>query len=181
MSIERQGFGPEKNREKTEQEIKEELVRTLEFSKEKKKLLEKINKDKKLAYLKAFIVRWLIPVATAEHIVAWEHLDNDEIRDIFEKMDEIEEIQNIDDILPKRLRTSKEEYLKALEDTVFRQDILKKLDDSLDYLYHSTHKSPFWIMNFFSGLIHSLDHSKKSVMKIQGNTIDIKRSLISTL
>jgi len=58
-------------------------------------------------------------------------------------MDEIEEIQNIDDILPKRLRTFKEEYLKALEDTVFRQDILKKLDDSLDYLYHSSRKSPF--------------------------------------
>jgi len=57
MSIEHQGFGPEKNREKTEQEIKEELVRTLEFSKEKKKLLEKINKDKKLTYLKALVER----------------------------------------------------------------------------------------------------------------------------
>jgi len=178
MSIESNNFGYEKVAEKTEKERKLEIAKNLEFSKEKKKLLEKIDKEKKLTYLKSLVERGLINITTAEHIVEWGTLDNVQIKEIFEKIDEIDEIQNIDHILPKKLRISKDDYIKALEDTTFRKQILVKLDNALIYLFNSSNKSPFWIMNFFSWLIHSLDNSHKNTIKIQENTIDIKRSLV---
>ena len=178
MSIESKNFGYEKIAEKTEEERKLEIAKNLEFSKEKKVLLEKIDKEKKLTYLKSLVERWLINITTAEHIVEWQKLDNAQIKEIFEKMDEIEEIQDIENILPKQLRISKDEYIKALEDTIFRQDILIKLDDSLSYLYNSSNKFPLWIINFFSWLMRSLDKNHKNTIKVQENTIDIKRSLV---
>ena len=178
MSIESNNFGYEKIAEKTEEERKLEIARNLEFSKEKKILLEKIDKEKKLTYLKSLVERWLINITTAEHIVEWQTLDNAQIKEIFEKIDEIDEIQNIDHILPRHLRISKDEYIRALEDGVFRKEVLKKLDDSLVFLYNSSKKISSWIMTFFSSLIHSLDHSQKNTIKVQENTIDIKRSLV---
>ncbi|MCK9272693.1 hypothetical protein M0P65_04055 [Candidatus Gracilibacteria bacterium] len=178
MSIESNNFGYEKVAEKTEKERKLEIAKNLEFSKEKQVLLEKIDKEKKLTYLKSLVERGLINITTAEHIVEGEALDNVQIKEIFEKIDEIEEIQNIESILPKYLRISKEDYIKALEDSIFRKEILKKLDNSLLYLYNSSNKFPLGIINFFSGLMRSLDKNQKNTVKVQENTIDIKRSLV---
>jgi len=178
MTIESNNFWYEKVAEKTEAERKLEIAKNLEFSKEKQVLLEKIDKEKKLTYLKSLVERGLINITTAEHIVDWETLDNVQIKEIFEKIDEIDDIQNIDNILPARLRISKDDYIQALEDAIFRKQILVKLDDSLSYLYSSSNKYPLWIINFFSWLMRSLDKNHKNTIKVQENTIDIKRSLV---
>lgn len=86
-------------------------------------------------------------------------------------------MHNIEDILPKRLRITKEEYLSALEDAQARNDVLQKLDASLDYLYFSSRSSSVGIMHFFSSLMRSFDQRNGDVMKVQGNIIDIKRSV----
>ncbi len=141
MSIEKKEFKYENLKEKSEKEKKKELVKNLEFFYEKKKLLEKIDKDKKLTYLKSLVERGLINLDTAEHIVQGDTLDNEEIKEIFSKIDEIDEIQDIDTILPKQLRITKQEYMKAIDDPIFRQEIVKKLDTSLVYLYKTS--NPF--------------------------------------
>ena len=60
-----------------------------------------------------------------------------------DKIDEIFEVKNIDEILPKQYRITKNEYIKALENEKTRKEVLKKLDSSLDFLYQSSHTSFF--------------------------------------
>jgi|GEM_PF-1131328 len=141
MAIEKKEFKYENPKEKPEKEKKKDLKRNLEFFYEKKKLLEKIDKDKKLTYLKSLVERGLINLDTAEHIVHGDILNNEEIKEIFSKIDEIDEIQDIDDILPKHLRITKQEYMKAIDDPIFRKEIVKKLDNTLTYLYKTS--NPF--------------------------------------
>lgn len=177
MWVEKKKYYEDKYREKSEEELKEEVKKKLEFSKEKKKLLVKIDKDKKLTYLKSLIERWLININTAKSIIKWEDLDNHQIKEIFDKIDEIFEVKNIDEILPKQYRITKNEYIKALENEKTRKEVLKKLDSSLDFLFQSSHTSFFWLMAFFSDLINSINNSKKEIITVQWNIIDIKRSL----
>jgi len=178
MNIERQNIRNDSNdRKKSEEEQKLERQRQLAFSQEKRSLLERIEKDKKLACLRSLVERWLIPLQTVENIVAWKDLDTTELKAIFDKIDEMEEMQNIEDILPEKLRITKEEYLSALEDAGLREDVLKKLDQSLTYLYFSSDSASPGVVHFFSSLIHAFDKRNKDVTKVQGNIIDIKQDL----
>lgn len=177
MAIEKKEFSYENYIAKTEEERKAEIAKSLEFAKEKKVLLEKIDKDKKLAYLRSMVERWLIKLSTVEQIIIWEKLTSEEIKEIFDKIDEIEEIKDIDEILPKNLRITKDEYMRALDDIQFIQKIILRIDSSLSYLFQSNKPFASWIMSLFSWLIHSLDHSQDNLIKIQENTIDIKLSL----
>jgi len=64
-------------------------------------------------------------------------LDNVQVQEILEKIDEIEEIRDVDKILPKEFRVTKEEYLMALGDSEARQKAMEKLHSALDHIYHS--------------------------------------------
>jgi hypothetical protein len=66
-------------------------------------------------------------------------LDSQDIKIIFDKIDEIEFIENIESILPKQLRITKEEYLIALKDPNKRIDLIKKLDNTLEHIYNHLH------------------------------------------
>jgi hypothetical protein len=66
---------------------------------------------------------------------------------MLDKIDEIEDLKDIDKILPKNLRLTKEEYLIALKNKNARVKILIKINNSLDYIYNSTHVDEF--MNIF--------------------------------
>ncbi|MDD2487736.1 MAG: hypothetical protein PHS92_05195 [Candidatus Gracilibacteria bacterium] len=173
MTIEKKVFSYESYSEKTEQERKDEIARNLEFSNEKKKLISRIDRDKKLAHLKSIIERGLIRLSIVARIITGEKLGNDEIREIFEKIEEIDEIQEINKILPEELRVTKENYMRALKDEDFKKEVLKRIDDSLTYIQPT--QSGF--LDFFSGLVHSIDYSQDDMIKIQENTIDIKESL----
>ena len=69
MTIEKQVFNYENYAEKTEQERKDEIARNFEFAKEKKKLLAKIEKDKKLICLKSIIERGIIKLSIVARII----------------------------------------------------------------------------------------------------------------
>jgi len=53
---------------------------------------------------------------------------------MFEKINQIEEIKNVDKYLPKEYRITQEQYLKAISDDIFRVQILTKLDYALTIL-----------------------------------------------
>lgn len=157
MSLEKLPYGFEQNNRLSEEERKLEVARNLEFSKEKKVLLEKIEKDKKLAYLRSLVERGLIRPSTVEHIISGTELQNEEIREIFEKIDEIEEVSGIDEILPLPLRVTKEEYVSALEDALIREQVLVKLNHALDHLYQmSGQQNARGIVGLISGIFSVL-------------------------
>lgn len=166
-----------RNKEISEEEKKREVAKQLEFSHEKQLLLKRIEKNKQLSYLKSLVERGLITLPTAQHIIEGDNLDATEIKDIFEKIDELEEMHDIEEILPKRLRLTKEEYLSALEDPILRDKAVQKLDASLDYLRLSSKPAFAGILSFFSSLMHSFSAGNSRVVQIQGDIIDIKRSI----
>jgi hypothetical protein len=116
MTVEKYKFGEgeKKKKEKVEQEERLELAKQLLFKNEKDKLLEKIEKDKKLIFLKSIIKIGLLKPYLIEKVLEGDDLTKMEIKEIFDKIDEIENITNIDEILPKELRITKYEYLEAL-------------------------------------------------------------------
>lgn len=179
MSIETgNNYLESRDRERSEEERKLEIARQLQFSKEKNILLERIEKDKKMACLRSLVERGLIPLSTVERVVDGDALNMSDVQEIFEKIDEIEEIQDIDTILPQSLRITKEDYLSAIDDHAMRTSVLGRIDDALGYLYASSHASFAGVMQFFSSLFQSLQTRKdRSVTVVQGNMIDIKRNL----
>ena len=174
MSIENLQESERKIREKTEEERKLEIARELERRHEKERLFEIFEKDKKLAFLKTMIEKGLINPTTAEAIITGVELRPEEIEDIFAKIDEIENVKDVDKILPKELRVSRDEYIAALQSTENRTALLTKIDHSLGYLYQVVHPYDFSIVDFFSGFFTAINHN---LVKVQENTIDIKRSL----
>lgn len=178
MSIEQLGFAQEDSRKLSEKEIKEWIVKKLELEKQKKSLLIRIEKDKQLAYLKSIVERWLININTVEHIIGWENLDNDETLEIFDKIDQIEDVANINLILPEYYRINKEEYINALNNTESRKVLLTKIENALKFIYTSTHSMQSPILWLFYNLMNNFNKNNKSLVVIQWNLIDIKRSLI---
>lgn len=174
MSIEGIQEKERKIREKTEEERKIEITQEIERRHEKERLFEIFEKDKKLTFLKAMIERGLIQPNTAEAMITGEDLEVEEIEMIFEKINEIEDVKNIDDILPKELRVNRDEYVAALKDEEVRVKLLTKIDASLGHLYQIAHPNDFSIVDFFSHFIGALN---RNLVKVQENTIDIKRSL----
>lgn len=165
-----------RTKEQLEADKKIEIAEGLRLRKDKEKLLSKLDKDKKLAFLKSMVERDLIAISTAEAIADGGELDASEIEEIFEKIDEIEETHDIDRILPADLRITKDEYLLALKDKPARQESLSKIDAALVHIYQSANPNPLSVLNFFGGFMAALD---KNLVLVQENTIDIKRSLIA--
>jgi len=175
MSIEHlQEAEKKKLEQRSESEQKEEIRRTLEYKKEQEKLFERIDKEKKLSFLKSLVERGLIRLDTVEQMLDGTDLDSAAIADIFEKIDTILATPDVDRILPERFRVTKDEYLRALQDALVRKDVLRKMDASLVFIHSSAHPHAFSGLDFFSMFMPILN---KNLVTIQENTIHIKRSL----
>lgn len=120
--------------------------------------------------------KWVINNEIAKKIVSWKEFSETEINEIFKKIDEIDEIKDVEKYLPKELRVSKEDYLKAINDDIFRVQIITKIDSSLTLLSTKINPDHSMWLNLFSWFLIVLD---KSLIKIQENTIDVKHSLKS--
>ena len=173
MNLEYLGEKEKRQRELNEEEKKKEIQKKLEYSRDKTEIIEKIDAQKELTYLKSLVERWLISVDTARTIVEWKDLDNVQVQEILEKIDEIEEIRDVDKILPKEFRVTKEEYLMALGDSEARQKAMEKLHSALDHIYHSVNPVDMWIIDI-SWIILLLN---QNLVQVQDHTIDIKRNL----
>lgn len=172
MTIENNWFQDEWIKKKlSKEEIKLEEQKQLEFKMKKEEIYVEINSEKQLENLKELVSKWLITNETAKKILVWEEISNDEIKEMFEKINQIEEIKDIDKYLPKEYRITQEQYLKAINDDIFMVQILTKLDYALTILVKQIVPDSSSWLNIFSSFIWILD---KNLILIQENTIDIK-------
>lgn len=160
----------------TEEEKKNEIKKQLEFKKTKEKISVEIEIEDEIFQLKELMEKWVITTETAEKILNWSEFTQDEINEIFKKIDEIEEIKDVENYLPKDLRISKEDYLNALNNDIFRLQTITKIDSSLALLSNKINPDHSMWLNLFSWFLMVLD---KNLIKIQENTIDVKYSLKS--
>lgn len=163
-----------KKAELSEKEVKDNQKKILEHQKVKEKIRTEVQAEEDLMNLKDLVEKWVISQDTAEQITDWMDLDEETIQEIFDKIDEIEEIKDVDQYIPEDLRITKEDYSKALQDDIFRLQTITKLDSALVILANKiTPDSAMWI-NLFSWFLTVLD---KNLIKVQENTIDVKDSL----
>ena len=153
MPIESWALNETENKKKklSEEKLAEANKKILEYKKIKEKISISMESDEKLATFKDLISEWIITIETAEKIAKWENIDDDVIKEMFEKIDLIKNAKNIDKYLPEDLRISKEDYIRALTDDIFRVQTITKLDTALTILAnHISPNSSMWI-NLFSG------------------------------
>jgi len=163
-----------KKNEISEKEIKEWLKKQVEFKKTKEKINVEIETEDEVFHLKELVEKWLITHDTAKKIIDGEDLWDEIIQEIFDKIDEIEDLKDVDKYIPQELRISKDEYLKAVHDDIFRVQILTRLDSSLTLIANQINPDGMLWLNIFSWFLAVLD---KNLIKVQENTIDVKDSL----
>lgn len=160
---------------KNEQEIKEKSLKESKKKKEEIEIQEKAEDN--LFELKEMLEDWVLDYKTeelVEDIVEFEFISQSEIDEIFDKIDQIENSKDIDKVLPKSLRITKEEYKKALQDDGARVQTIKKVNSALSIIVREiTPKSWVWI-NIIWWFLYSID---KKLAKVQEHHIDIKNSL----
>jgi len=178
MNIDAGRFDEEKKKkEKSEKQRKKEIQRIIESQKKKKEVQSHIDADNQLSALKDLLESTKLDSHTKEiieKVMQWENISEEEIQEIFEKIDEIENMDDVDRYLPKDFRLTKEEYSGALQNKEQRKKALQKIDDSLGILAKQIDSSSISWLNLFSGFLTLLD---KNLILIQEHTIDIKESL----
>ncbi len=167
-----------KSKEFDEKKEKEKIREHLEFSEKKEILREKLEATKKINNLKASVEVGFISVELAKILSnSIDNIDQDiEIKAIFDKIDEMESIKNIDHILPINLRLNKEEIKDALNNENNKKILLQKIDNSLIHLYNTTHPFADYSIINFSSIVQFFN---KNLVVVQENLIDIKNDLIT--
>lgn len=176
MGVESWAMNEEEKKKKTlsEKDIKENNKKIIEHQKVKEKISVEIEAEDSLNDLKDLIDKWVITKETANKIVEWENIDETTIKEIFEKIDQLEEIKDIDNYLPIELRISRDDYSRALHDDIFRLQTITKLDSALTLIANKINPDSALGLNLFSWFLTVLD---KNLVLVQENTIDIKDNL----
>lgn len=176
MGVESWAMNEEEKKKKTlsEKDIKENNKKIIEHQKVKEKISVEIEAEDSLNDLKDLIDKWIITKETANKIVEWENIDETTIKEIFEKIDQLEEIKDIDNYLPIELRISRDDYSRALHDDIFRLQTITKLDSALTLIANKINPDSALGLNLFSWFLTVLD---KNLVLVQENTIDIKDNL----
>lgn len=163
-----------KKKKLSEKEVSENNSKILEHQKIKEKVSVEIEAENDLFDLKELVIKWIITKETATKIIEWTNIDETTIKEIFEKIDELEELKDIDNYIPAELRISKDDYTKALHDDIFRIQIITKLDTALTLIANKINPDSALGLNLFSWFLTVLD---KNLIIVQENTIDIKDNL----
>lgn len=99
-------------------------------------------------------------------------ITEEEIKEIFEKIDEIIELNEKKENIPKSLLFDKEEYLKALENNDERKKLLKKIDNILTYTSDKLQPlDNFFMLAWYYFLLD------KDIQIVHDNCIDVKENL----
>jgi hypothetical protein len=94
--------------------------------------------EQQLSDLKELVDNGIISQEQAEHIINHEELDSQDIKEIFDNIDKIEDIKDIDNYLPSDLRVSKDQYQQAMVNEVYRTQTLVKIKTALTILSQQT-------------------------------------------
>ena len=176
MGVESWALNEEEKKKKilSEKEVKEGNKKILEHQKVKEKISVEIEAESSLNDLKELVNKWVITKETADKIVEWENIDESTIKEIFEKIEELEEVKDIDKYLPVELRITKDDYSRALHDDIFRLQTITKLDSALTLIANKINPDSALWLNLFSWFLTVID---KNLILVQENTIDIKDNL----
>jgi len=176
MPIEAWSLKESENKKKkvTEKEQQENSKKITEHHKIKEKIWVEIEAEENLLDLKELVKSGVISKETAEKVVFWDDIEDDIINEIFEKINEIEDIKDVDKYLPKELRITREDYVKALHNDIFRVQMLTKLDSALTIISWQINPDSAMWLNLFSWFLTVLD---KNLILVQEHTIDVKDSL----
>lgn len=112
---------------------------------------------------------WLIETTLAQNTT-----ETEEIEAIFQKIDEIEDIDQWGKYLPYNMRITKKEYLNAINNEEWKEAGLKKIQKNLSHLSHFILPQNRSLFNIFSGYLFFLD---KSLIRLQEYHIDIQDSI----
>ena len=166
-----------KKKEKSENQKKAEMQKIIEQERKKKEAREKKENSDILRRLEEMLEDWELnkdEIQELKQMVDNVDISEDEVEDILNKIEELEELEDIDNYIPKEFRITKEEYKQSLTDDIVRLKTLTKLSTSLNLLSNQINSdSSVWI-NLFSWYMVILD---KKLIKVQENTIDVKYSL----
>lgn len=158
----------------SEKQKKAEKKRQLEFRKTKEKIQAEIQTEEDIFALQKLVEKRVVDKDTIKNISSGKEIDKKIIEQIFQKIEEIENIDDIENYIPPSLKITKEDYLKATKDEIFRLQTLTKIDASLVIIYDKINPETSFGINLFSGFLTILD---KNLVIIQENSIDIKDSL----
>lgn len=167
----------------SEEEQKVEQARLLHVEKKKAELKEHIKTDEALTKLHDLLDNHDVEldIADVEHLqkaLSGDELNHDDIEDILEKIDTIENSDDIDKYLPPELRLTKQEYHNALINDAQREATIQKLDSALTVLSHNL--IGWWVAssgaNIFWWYMAMLD---KQLVAIQDHHIDMQDHLHS--
>lgn len=149
----------------------------IEYNKKKEIIKNEIETDENLFKLRDLIDDWNLDIETlkiAEKVSLWEKITELEIKEIFKKIDEIESMEDVDKYLPKDNRITKDQYLLAVNNDIYRIKTITQLNVTLTILSNQINPDSIYWLNLFSGFLTILD---KNLISIQENHIDIKKSL----
>lgn len=163
-----------KSQAKDEAELKKEQEAILRQQKQKETIRaeEWISDD--LQKLRDLLEEHIVDDALVEKVINHSELEHDEIEEIFEKIDELEAIENIDDYLPKDMRITKQEYAGATHDDAMLVQVEAKIQKALGHIASHANISQWWSINLFSGFLTMLD---SNLVTIQEHNIDMQDSL----
>jgi len=168
----------DKNIDKTkkkESEINKEKLEKVKKQKEKIEVQEQAESN--LYELKNMLDKWVLDDKTedlVEDIVDFDLISQKEIEEIFDKIDEIESTKDIDHILPKTLRITKEDYKNSLSNDDIRKKTIQKLNSALSIIVRKINPNSWVGISIFWWFLYAID---KKLVKVQENNIDIKNSL----
>ncbi len=165
----------EKKKKKIDEKEKSEFQqKQVEHKKMKEYIETETETEENLHKLHDLVEEGVLTKEQAEHIADGEELTQDDVREIFDKIDEMEELKDVDKYLPAKLRITKDDYYRAMTDDIFRVQTLIKLDTALTIIWQQiVPDSSAWV-NLFSWLLTMLD---KNLVLLQENTIDVKQNL----
>ncbi len=159
---------------KDEAEIKKEQEAVIKQQKQKEIIREEEAISDDLSKLRDLLEAHIVDDALVEKVIDHWELDHEEIEEIFDKIDEIEAMDNIDDYLPKEMRVTKQEYAAATHDDDALIVVEKKIHAALWVLSQGANTNSWWSMNIFSWFMTMLD---KNLITVQEHHIDMQDSL----
>jgi len=160
-----------------EKQEKYEKSKKLEQERIKQENIEKKENFNILKRLEEMLEDWKLSqneIQELKQLVNNIDISENEVEEILNKIEELEEIEDIDNYLPKKFRINTEEYKKSLTNSEIRKKTLKKISSALNILSEQINSDSGIWMNLFSWYMIILD---KNLIKIQENNIDIKNSL----
>lgn len=184
------------NREEQDKKKKKKIEEISKELQKREELKFHVSKNKlSLKELQDLVKEWIVTIndkqlmdkiakdGTLEDHELDAFLHDVQINDLLHKIEEIEKTIDIDAILPKELRIKPQDFALACKDPVKRQEVLKKLDDGIDYIVPQVTPSfkSWWnpFVRRISNLSNLIFLTNKKIIDIQWHMIDIKNYLRS--